>query len=184
MFTGIIEEKARIDRIIKSRVRRIHITSGIDGQEGESIAIQGICLTIAQKNKNGFVVETMAQTETDTTLNLWQVGDYVNLERALHIGDRLGGHILLGHIDEVAKLIRIRANEYYFQIKRVNMRYLVPKGSIGIDGVSLTISKYNNNIFSVSLIPYTLKHTTLGNLKIGMKVNIEYDYLTKILARD
>ncbi|OPX18039.1 hypothetical protein BXT86_03270 [candidate division WOR-3 bacterium 4484_100] len=184
MFTGIIEEKARIDRIIKSRVRRIHITSRLDVQEGESIAVQGVCLTIAQKDKKGFVVEAMAQTETDTTLNLWQAGDYVNLERALRLGDRLGGHILLGHIDEVAKLIRIRANEYYFQIKRDNVRYLVPKGSIGVDGVSLTISKYNNNLFSVSLIPYTLKQTTLGSLKTGMKVNIEYDYLTKILARD
>ncbi len=182
MFTGIIEEKARIYAIKKGRVQRIQIVSKLDVQEGDSIAVQGICLTVVQKKKEGFIVEAMTQTAGNTTLNQWKTGDYVNLERALRLTDRIGGHIILGHIDEVGKLIRIRTNEYRFQIKKDNTRYLIPKGSIAIDGVSLTISDFQNNTFSVSLIPYTLKHTTLANLKAGMDVNIEYDYLTKILT--
>jgi riboflavin synthase len=181
MFTGIVEEKARIYKISRGRVQRIFIHSELAINKGDSIAIQGICLTITEVNHHGFAVETMTRTKEITTLMRWRVGDYVNLERSLKIGDRLGGHILLGHIDETGKLVKKTGTQYAFQINLHNTKYLVPKGSIGIDGVSLTIGTVSKNIFSVYLIPYTLSHTTVGSLKVGTSVNIEYDYLAKIL---
>lgn len=182
MFTGIIEDMGKISRISKGTVQRIHIESDLKIKKGNSIAIQGTCLTVTDIDKKGFFVEAMRQTKGITTLSGWRVGYCVNLERALKIDERLGGHILLGHVDERGKLIRIRGNDYYFQVSHHGARYLIPKGSIGIDGISLTIGTISKNIFSVSIIPYTLKNTTLGVLKIGSFVNIEYDYLVKILT--
>jgi riboflavin synthase len=185
MFTGIIEEIGKISKISKGLIYTIHIASELKVKKGDSIAIQGTCLTVMDVDSKGFSVEVMKQTKGVTTLSEWHVGNQVNLERALKIGDRLGGHILSGHVDERAKVIRIRGNEYYFQIDPRNVHYLIPKGPIGIDGVSLTISSISQNTFSVSLIPYTLKSTTLSNLRKGSFVNVEYDYLAKILlSRD
>ncbi|UCG92154.1 MAG: riboflavin synthase [candidate division WOR-3 bacterium] len=181
MFTGIIEEKAKIYKIVRGRVQRIYVHSGLQINKGDSIAIQGICLTVTNVEKQGFSVEAMVQTGEVTTLSQWRVGDYVNLERPLRIGDRLGGHILLGHTDETGTLLRKRGNQYVFKISPRNSKYLIPKGSIGIDGVSLTIGTLSKNTFSVYLIPYTLSNTTFGSLKVGAAVNIEYDYLAKIL---
>jgi len=181
MFTGIIEEKAKISKISTARLQKISIQSGFEVKKGDSIAIQGICFTVTEILKNGFSVEAMKQTKDITTLSGWHAGSYVNLERSLEFGDRLGGHLLLGHIDELGKLIRVKGNEHFFQIRSENTKHLIPKGSIGIDGVSLTIHSISKNIFSVSLIPYTLKNTTLGNLRLGSFVNIEYDYIAKII---
>ena len=181
MFTGIIEEKARIYKIVQGRVQRIYVHSGLQMNKGDSIAIQGICLTVTSVEKQGFSVEAMVQTGEVTTLSQWRVGDYVNLERALRFGDRLGGHILLGHMDETGTLLRKSGNQYFFKISPRNSKYLIPKGSIGIDGVSLTIGTLSKNTFSVYLIPSTLSNTTLGSLKVRASVNIEYDYLAKIL---
>jgi len=182
MFTGIIEEKGKIVNITKGKVQRIDIESTLDNKQGDSIAINGICLTIVATNSTGFSVEAMQQTKGITTLSQWRVNAHVNLERALSIDARLGGHILLGHVDEVAKIVRKTGNEYFFQISQDNQKYLIEKGSISINGVSLTIASISNNIFSVSIIPYTLQNTTLADLKIGSFVNIEYDYLIKILT--
>lgn len=181
MFTGIIEEKGKIKKLVRSRVNTISIESGLKCNRGESISIQGICLTVTDTFKHGFAVQSMQQTQRITTLIDWRVGDHVNLERALRIGDRLGGNILLGHIDEVGKIIRIRDNEYCIQIRPRSMKYLVPKGSIGVDGVSLTIASVSKNIFSVYLIPHTLKGTTLGNVRNNSFVNLEFDYLAKLV---
>jgi riboflavin synthase len=183
MFTGIIEETGKIVSVSRDRVQKIVIESGLEVHRGDSIAVQGICLTVTEIKKNLFTVDAMRQTRGVTTLSDWCAGNVVNLERALRIGDRLGGHIMLGHIDETGKLVRIKANEYSFQIKKENIDYVVPKGSIGIDGASLTIASINNNIFSVSLIPFTLNSTTLGKLRTGALVNIEYDYLAKLLKK-
>lgn len=182
MFTGIIEEKGKIVSIAKGKVQKITIESGLEVKEGDSIAIQGICLTVTELGKNGFAVEVMRQTRGVTTLNDWRAGDHVNLERALRIGDRLGGHIMLGHVDEVGKLVTVKTNAYSFKVSPKNAAYLIPKGSIGINGASLTIATVANNVFSVSLIPYTLNNTTLGELRAGALVNIEYDYLAKLLS--
>jgi riboflavin synthase len=183
MFTGIIEERGRIISISKSKVQKIAIECGLEVRKGESVAIEGICLTVTGLTKNGFTVEAMRQTRGVTTLTEWRAGDHVNLERALRFGDRLGGHIMLGHIDEVGKMVRVKSNEYFFKIDPKNTSYLVPKGSIGINGASLTISSIADNIFSVSLIPFTLSNTTLGALRTGVLVNIEYDYLAKLLKQ-
>ena len=182
MFTGIIEEKTRISGISGGTLKRITIQSGLEVKKSESIAIQGICLTVTDYDNNNFTVEAMKQTKNITTSSYWRVGDYVNIERALMFGERMGGHFLLGHVDEVGRLLRIKENEYFFQSGPKNIKFLIKQGSIGIDGVSLTITSISKNIFSVSLIPYTLKQTTLGNLKIGSLVNIEYDYLAKIVV--
>jgi riboflavin synthase len=183
MFTGIIEEKGKIVSISQGKVQKITIKSGLEVNKGDSIAIQGICLTVTEPAKNGFTVDVMRQTRGVTTLDNWRAGDYVNLERALRIGDRLGGHIMLGHVDEVGKLVQVRANAYSFKINPKNAACLIPKGSIGVNGASLTIATVTNNIFSVSLIPYTLNNTTLGELRTGVSVNIEYDYLAKLLSK-
>lgn len=183
MFTGIVEEKGKILNIEKDNLQKIQIQSSLKINPGDSIAIQGICLTVTKIIKNGFLVEVMEQTKGRTTLNNWKIGEYVNLERAISLNGRIGGHIVLGHIDEVARIIKIKGNEYYFQISLENAKYLIPRGSIAIDGVSLTIGDIFRNNLSVFLIPHTLKNTTLGNRRVGDLVNIEYDYLVKIVAK-
>ncbi len=182
MFTGIIEEKGRIIRAIRGRVQRIEIQSTLKNSIGDSISVQGVCLTVVDLFKNGFSVETMEQTQGRTTIADWKAGDEVNLERALQLGGRIGGHIILGHVDEVCPLIRISGNEYFFKVSNASRGYLIPRGSIAINGVSLTIGTISQNIFSVFLIPQTLKRTTLANLRVGNMVNIEYDYIAKILS--
>jgi len=181
MFTGIIEEKGKITGITKSGVLKIAIESKLESMPGDSIAINGVCLTVAAINDKGFTVEVVQQTKEMTTALGWRINAYVNLERAIALGTRLGGHILLGHVDETAKCVRIKGNEYFFKASRENQKYLIPKGSIGINGVSLTIKSITRDIFSVSLVPFTLEHTVLDTVKIGSLVNVEYDYFAKIL---
>jgi riboflavin synthase len=182
MFTGIIEEIGTITRITRGKEHRITVESGLTNRVGDSIAVQGVCLTVTDIAKNGFTVDAMWQTQRITAINDWRKGTRVNLERALKIGDRLGGHIMLGHVDEMAKCIRRHANSLRFQVQNHNARYLIPKGSIGIDGVSLTISEVSQNIFTVHIIPFTSTHTTLGSIRAASFVNIEYDYLVKFMG--
>lgn len=179
MFTGIVEEPGKILKLIRGRISRLTIQSAFECKPGDSIAVNGICLTAAAVIKTGFTVEAMVQTRGSTTLDRWRTGDRVNLERALKVGDRLGGHFVLGHVDETAKLVRIAANEYYFQSGLKYQKYLIRKGSVCVDGISLTIAHLSRNIFSVSLIPHTLKNTTFSALRPGAFVNVEYDYLLK-----
>ncbi|HEX7319501.1 MAG TPA: riboflavin synthase [bacterium] len=183
MFTGIIEDKGIIRALSKTggNTVNIDIQSSLKVSPGDSIAVQGVCLTIVSVRKKGFIVQAMVQTQDITTLSRWKTSDVVNLERALTMEGRIGGHIMLGHIDETGRLIRISGNVYHFQVNPRNAGYVISKGSISIDGVSLTIGSKSQNIFTVSLIPYTLKVTTLGNLRLRSPVNIEYDYLVKIL---
>jgi len=180
MFTGIIEEQGKIMKIVRGRTSKLTVQSALVFKTGDSVGINGICLTVTGIMKTGFMVDAMIQTKGATTLERWQAGDRVNLERALKLGDRLGGHIVLGHVDETAKLIRVAGNEYYFQAGAKSQRYLIPKGSVCMDGISLTIGKVSRNVFSVFLVPYTLQNTTFPSLKPGSFVNLEYDYLVKI----
>jgi len=181
MFTGIIEEKGKIASITKSKVLSIAIESKLENKTGDSIAINGVCLTITAINNKGFTVEVMQQTKEITTALGWRINAHVNLERAIALGTRLGGHILLGHVDETAKCVRTKGNEYSFRVSRENQKYLIPKGSIGINGVSLALKSISDSLFSVSLVPFTLAQTTFDTIKIGSFVNIEYDYFAKIL---
>jgi riboflavin synthase len=181
MFTGITESIGHVKRVVRRKTNQLFIDTVLTVKTGDSVSIQGVCLTVIRIEKKGFWVETMPQTKATTTLDHIIINDPVNVERALAMGDRIGGHILLGHIDEIGKFIRKKTNEFYFQYNGANFQYLVSKGSIAINGVSLTLGNISKRAFSVNLIPYTLSTTTLGGLKIGDLVNIEYDYLAKLL---
>ena len=183
MFTGIVEATGRIMSIAGSGTRKIKIESALPVDPGDSIAVQGICLTATGTAGRGFVVDATKQTTGATTLQFWRAGDTVNLERALRLGDRLGGHIMLGHVDDMGTLIRVKANEYFFEIGPAFAPLVLGKGSIGIDGASLTVASIAGNVLTVALVPYTLRATSLGRLRVGHRVNIEYDYLAKILLR-
>ena len=190
MFTGIIETQGRL-------VRR---TAQGDGALvtvetpkplarlilGESIAVNGACLTVTTHQGRRFTVEVSPETLRRTTLGRLGLGARVNLERALRLGDRIGGHIVLGHVDATGQLESIRPDGNWFLYRLSTPRtfgpYLLEKGSIAVDGVSLTVFRCKPGSFAVALIPHTLKATTLGQCKPGDRVNLEADVLLKHIA--
>jgi riboflavin synthase len=181
MFTGIIQELGRVQSIAP---KMIAVKSSFsDPAVGESIAINGVCLTLKRAERAVFYFDTMAETRRATNLGKLRVQSPVNLERALKIGESIGGHFVSGHVDEAGKIARInkKPDEVVLEItvSAVNRKYLVPKGSVAVDGISLTVIKVTPQGFAVSLIPLTLKETTLGTAKPGTLVNIEYDQLVK-----
>ncbi len=190
MFTGLVEAVGKVCRIESRGQNRIFLIEADFSSElkpGESVAVQGCCLTVVNVLDRVFQVEAVSATLKATTLSDLRVGALVNLERALQVGERLGGHIVLGHIDEVGIIRRIgrRGGEVVMVIgvSKKNTIWLVDKGSVAIDGVSLTVAKTGWGEFSVNLIPYTLKKTNLGTRKSGERVNIEYDILVKAAQR-
>lgn len=162
----------------------------IDPEEGESIAVNGVCLTAYSIVGNKFSADVSPETLSRTKLGMLGPGDTVNLERALRLSDRLGGHLVSGHVDCMATVTSIKKRGDYtifsFSHPKEQGRYIIEKGSITIDGVSLTVNSCSEGTFSVSIIPHTLKVTTLGMLQVGSKVNIEVDiigkYVEKLLA--
>lgn len=187
MFTGIIEEIGTIKQV-KSVNDAMQLTINaktvINGVKlGDSISVDGVCLTVTKFDKNSFNVDIMPETFKATTLSLAKIGSYVNLERALAVGDHLGGHFVSGHIDGVGIINKIEphSNALYLTIDVGDKltKYCINKGSIAIDGISLTIFGIDKNFITLSLIPHTLKHTSLGKKNIGNKVNIECDMLGK-----
>ena len=193
MFTGIIEEKGRVEKLEKKTnlsVLKISCREVIQETNiGDSISVDGVCLTVVRiQNPQDLVFELMKETLDTTTLKNLNKGSYVNLERALKAESRLGGHFVTGHVDCVGVIERILKKKNYveFQIsieKRIK-RFLIPKGSVAVEGVSLTIGKVVGEFFSIYLIPYTLKTTTLGFRKQGDRVNIETDLLAKYILSD
>ncbi len=186
MFTGLVEAQGKIRRVTAAGARRyFEITAPFAGElkPGDSIAVNGCCLTVTKITADGFATEATGPTLSQTTLGSLRAGTPVNLERALRVGDRLGGHILLGHIDEVARVKSVHrlagAIQLVIAIRPENRRYLVEKGSIAVDGVSLTIQNCQKTEFTVSIITHTWENTTLKHLHPGAKVNIEYDILVK-----
>lgn len=191
MFTGIIEGVGRIGgkRTAGGGVV-LDIEAGFvlaDPREGESIATSGVCLTAYAIRGNRFSADVSPETLSRTKLGLLGPGDPVNLERALRLSDRLGGHIVSGHIDCLATVTsRKEVGDYTlfsFSLAKEQDRYIIEKGSIAIDGVSLTVNSCGAGTFAVSIIPHTLKETTLGGLKVGGKVNIEVDVIGKYVAK-
>ena len=181
MFTGIIQELGIVQSISP---KMIAVKSSFrDPAVGESIAINGVCLTLKRAERGVFFFDTMAETRRATNLGKLKVHSPVNLERALKIGESIGGHFVSGHVDEAGKIARIskKYNEVILEVtvSAVNRKYLVPKGSVAVDGISLTLMKVTAQGFAVSLIPLTMKETTLGSVKPGSLVNIEYDQLVK-----
>ena len=187
MFTGIIEEVGKVTVaqpgnlvIVASRV--------LQGMElGGSIAINGACLTITSFDTDSFSVDIMPETLERTNLGLLSVGDEVNLERPLALGGRLGGHLVQGHVDATGKVISVRwdgeAMLIRFEAPSEVMRYVVEKGFIAVDGVSLTVITKDASSFQVSIVDFTRKHTTLGSRQVGDLVNLEVDIIVKYVEQ-
>lgn len=190
MFTGLVEAIGTVKRVEHQGANRVFAIEADFTPElrpGESVAVNGCCLTVVAINGRLFKVEAVAQTLKSTNLNRLVVGVRVNLERALKMGERIGGHLVLGHIDEVGVLKRIerRSGEtrWTVGVKEESYPLLVPKGSVAVDGVSLTVVSVEKGEFRVNLIPFTLRQTVLGERRQGDKVNIEYDILVKSAQR-
>ncbi len=187
MFTGLIEEKGTITMIQKSsKSAKITITARkivSDLKLGDSVCTNGACLTVVEIANNDFTVDVMLETINSTTLKKLIPGNEVNLERALKLNDRLGGHIVSGHVDGTAKITNIKmegiATIYTLQPDSSQMQFIIKKGSITIDGISLTISDIHKDQFMVSIIPHTAENTTLPDRKVGDLVNIETDTIAK-----
>ena len=191
MFTGIVEELgtiARLDRGTDSArltVRGPLVTS--DASHGASIAVNGVCLTVVEHADGEFTVDVMAETLSRSSLGSLRAGDRVNLERAMAAGGRFGGHVVQGHVDGTAQILE-RVPGDRWELVRLSLpaglaRYVVEKGSITVDGVSLTVASIDDTSFTVSLIPTTLELTTLGHKGIGDLVNLEVDVLAKYVER-
>ncbi|CAJ1195616.1 riboflavin synthase [Companilactobacillus nantensis] len=192
MFTGIVKGQGKIVQLQKNQgTKQIRIASQLINPEsfavGESIAINGVCLTITRFQNNDFWVDAIPETLNRTTFDELQLNSLVNLEPALQVTERLNGHFLLGHIDTTAIVTNIEelstSKVFTFKIISSQMPFIVEKGSIGIDGVSLTVVAVGLDWFKVALIPYTLKETILGQLKVAEKVNIETDILGKYVVK-
>lgn len=191
MFSGIVEALGRVAAIISEPpgcrlvIEEDSIADTI--KIADSVAVNGCCLTVVEKNDNTFTFQAGPETLARTNLGQLMKGSPVNLERALALGDRLGGHFVSGHIDGQAELVLIDNHgdwqDYYFAVPLELAVQMASKGSVAVDGVSLTLVRCERNRFSVALIPYTLKVTTLGQCKTGDRVNIETDILAKYVQR-
>lgn len=188
MFTGIIEEIGEISSITKSTITIKSKTVLEDAKLGDSIAVNGVCLTIVNLKKDEFTANVSEETFKITNFSELKSGDFVNLERALSLSSRLGGHIVTGHIDTVGEIVSIiNKNEFYdlsVKFDKNFENYVVKKGSITINGISLTIAEINNNSVSVAIIPHTFNNTILNTLKSKDSVNIEFDILAKYVEKN
>jgi riboflavin synthase len=194
MFTGLVEELGTVSAVLrkgrKTPTLQLTIKGPLVAQDakiGDSIAINGCCLTVVKRSKGLLAFEAGEETLSRTNLGRLARGSRVNLERSLVAGDRLGGHLVAGHIDAQGTLLKRRDDRDWssmvFAIPPKLTRQMASKGSVAVDGVSLTLVDVEPNWFSVALIPHTLKHTTLGSLKVGEPVNIETDLLAKYVER-
>jgi len=191
VFTGIVEERGSVRAVTDlgdaARLEFSGPTVTSDAGPGDSIAVNGVCLTVVEVDRGGFSADVMQETLTRSALGSLVVGSPVNLERAARVDSRLGGHIVQGHVDGVARVRSVQPGENWttlsFDLPAGLSRYLVEKGSITVDGVSLTVVSVDDDAFSVSLIPTTLTHTTLGSREVGDPVNIEVDVIAKYVER-
>ena len=187
MFTGIVEElgevvrRDELDAAARLTVRGAAVTS--DAAHGDSISVNGVCLTVVEVQGDAFTADVMAETLQRSSLGVLAPGSPVNLERAVPVTGRLGGHIVQGHVDGVGEVVRRTPSEHW-ELVEISLpahlaRYLVDKGSVTVDGVSLTVVEAGETSFTVSLIPETLARTTLGARQVGDRVNLEADVLAK-----
>jgi riboflavin synthase len=191
MFTGIVTDVGRVRAVRDTnRDRRFEIETGFDLSTldlGASVSHAGCCLTVVEKGDGWFAVEVSGETLSLTTLDQWTEGRRVNLERAARVGDELGGHIVSGHVDGIGEVISVEAeggsHRVRIRVPRPLHRFIAPKGSITVEGVSLTVNEVEDDVFGVNLIPHTWDVTTLGELKPGSRVNLEIDMLARYLAR-
>ena len=190
MFTGIIETLGRVQEIQKDQ-DNVHITVASDITDelkiDQSVAHNGVCLTVVAIKENAYTVTAIAETINKTNLSHWKVGDAVNLERAMKLGDRLDGHIVQGHVDQTATCIAIDEAggswHYTFEYDETLNNITIEKGSITVNGVSLTVVNSKKNQFSVAIIPYTYEHTNFNAVQMGTIVNLEFDVIGKYVSR-
>ncbi|MDG2321550.1 MAG: riboflavin synthase [Rhodospirillaceae bacterium] len=191
MFTGIITDLGEVAAVnVRPGGTRFDIRTGYNTQTidiGASIACNGCCLTAVSLVKNGFTVDVSRESLDRTTLGTLLEGSKINLERSLKMGDELGGHLVSGHIDCVATVAEVRSDgdssRFTFKVPAGFARFIAEKGSVTVDGVSLTVNEVSNGSFGVNIIPHTCAVTTFGQLKHGHKVNIEIDMLARYVAR-
>ncbi len=197
MFTGIVtdvgvirSETGRYDPQSKANLKRLHIATRYDTKSidlGASIMVNGVCLTVVARDEDWFEVEAGPETLQITTAGGWKANKKVNLERSLKVGDELGGHLVSGHVDGIAEVV---SREDFDQSSRIALRapdqlarFIAKKGSVALDGISLTVNEVKGSEFSVHLIPHTLQVTNWNGLKAGDKVNLEVDQLARYVAR-
>lgn len=191
MFTGLIEEIGTVEELVplgdavRIAVRAPKVTQ--DAAAGDSIAVDGVCLTVVDNASGTFTADVMRETLDRSRLGSYAPGSRVNLERALAAGQRMGGHIVQGHVDGVAEVVSRTASEHWevvrFTLPQQLNRYVVEKGSIAVNGTSLTVSAVSEGYFEVSLIPTTLRETTAGALQPGDPVNLEVDVVAKYVEK-
>jgi riboflavin synthase len=188
MFTGIIKKLSKVKKIFwqqGSLFVEIKIPRGWKIKLGESISINGVCSTVKKISRGNFIVEWMPETVKKTTVGDFQKEAKVNLERSLRVGDLMDGHLVQGHVDYVGKIKEIKKVKQSIvmkiQIPKGFIKFMAPKGSVSVDGISLTIVESKKDWFSISLVSYTLENTNLGKIKAGEKVNIETDAIAKYI---
>lgn len=191
MFTGIIEEVGEVLQLHKGKdsaqltIKAHKVLE--DVAIGDSIAVNGVCLTVTSFQAQSFTADVMHETLDRSTLAHLKKGSHVNLERAMLAGGRFGGHIVAGHVDGIGTIVDIQKDDvavwYTIQAKEEIMRYIIEKGSIAIDGISLTVARVDENSFAISAIPHTIQHTTLWERKKGDSVNLENDMVGKYIEK-
>lgn len=191
MFTGLIEHRGKLSKLVRKENQwclEINLPDTLnDPKISESISVNGVCLTVSKIQKNIISFDLLEETYQRTTIRYLKTGDNLNLERALKMGDRLGGHFVTGHVDGVGVIKSIVEREcekiYKIEVPNELIPYLAVKGSIAVDGVSLTLGEIKGNQFEVYLIPFTLENTNLGGKKTGDRVNLEIDVIARYVKR-
>jgi len=190
LFTGIVSDIGSIRSVDNDNETRVKIATSYDIKSisvGASICCSGVCLTVVEKGTDWFAVEVSEETILKTTLSEWQVGSRINLERSLKMGDEMGGHFVLGHVDGVSQLTDAKlvgeSVRMTFEVPEGLKSFIAQKGSVAVDGVSLTINKVKDSHFTINAIPHTLQMTTMGELQAGDAVNLEIDVLARYVSR-
>ncbi len=190
MFTGIITDVGRVRRLHRGELLDLTIATTFDTAAiplGASIACSGACLTVVSVEPGAFAVQASIETLTRTTIGDWQEGTPVNLEQSLRLGNELGGHLVLGHVDGIARIIERRPEaesvRFVFEAPEELMPFIAPKGSVALDGVSLTVNEVAQSRFGVNIIPHTLACTNFGSSKTGQPMNLEIDLIARYVAR-
>jgi riboflavin synthase len=190
MFTGIVTDLGRVRRAVRRDLLELTIATRFDTAAiaiGASIACSGACLTVVAIEPGAFSVEASAETLRATTLGDWGPGTPVNLERSLRAGDEIGGHLVSGHVDGIARIVERQPEagsvRFVYEAPAELMRFIAPKGSLALDGISLTVNRVSGDRFEVNIIPHTLAHTNLGEAGSGQRMNLEIDLVARYVAR-
>ncbi len=190
MFTGIVTDLGRVRGVRRGALVELTIATGFDTAAiaiGASTACSGPCLTVVAVEDGAFTVQASAETVSRTKIGAWRQGDPVNLEQSLRLGDELGGHLVSGHVDGLARIVERRPEaesvRFVFEAPGALMPFIAPKGSVALDGVSLTVNEVSGTRFGVNIIPHTLTHTSFNEAQPGQQMNLEIDMIARYVAR-